>query len=180
LSFLLSYSVVKEPTSRKGRQIARPSRPCQAECFRARPRRFASSANPSRLTRTPVPTLGLGVGKIELPAAPGSRSLCPAPPHVNIASGTLVTRYHPLLFQPPLVSFKDPGVSAGTCANVRRRMPIPSQRCTTLCASSGYRSIVRELLPRLGPVTTATPGVLFPDFGKMSSTPARIAIRAEP
>jgi len=35
LPSLLSYSVVKEPTSRKGGKIARPSRPCQAECFRA-------------------------------------------------------------------------------------------------------------------------------------------------
>jgi hypothetical protein len=148
--------------------------PCSA-------RRFASRANPFRLTRTPIPHWCCWIEKIELPEDCRDRGVY-VPPFAlsTIASGTLITPDRPSLFQPACPLLKDRGVSAGTCANASRRLPIPGQPCTTCCACCGYGSVVRELLPALGPVTTAGRGVLFPDFGKMSATAAMSVKASDP
>ena len=67
-----------------------------------------------------------------------------------IASGTFITRDRPSLFQPLARSSKIQAFAAGTRANARRCLPIPSQPCTNGCACCGYRSVVRELRSPFG------------------------------
>ena len=142
---------------------------------------FASRANPFRLTRTPIPHWCCWIGKIELPEDCRDGEVYVLPFALStIASGTFITCYRPPLFQPACPFLKDRGVSAGICANASRRLPIPGQPCTTCCACCGYGSLVRELLPALGPVTTAGRGVLFPDFGKMSAVAATSTSTSHP
>src|ERR1043166_5965712 len=89
---LLSYSVVKEPTSAERAAIlAEPSRPCQAECFQA----LAAHEPPFRLTRTRLPCC-CWIEKIEQPEDP--RILPAARRAVNFVPGTSVTACHPRLF----------------------------------------------------------------------------------
>ena len=97
-----------------------------------------------------------------------------------VASGTFITRDRPLLFQPLARSSKilalPPGLALtpeGACLFRASHAQIVVHVVVTVQLSESY-------YPRLGPVTTAGKGVLFPDFGKMSAPAAIIAIAIDP
>ena len=92
LAFL--FSCQRTDFRRKGGQFARPSRPCQAKCFRAR------SLAPEPIS-VDSDCFDAGVGKSFRRRVPrGPQILGPVRLDVNVAPGTVTTLWATVLFQP--------------------------------------------------------------------------------
>ena len=160
LDFL--FSCQRADFRRKGGKSARPSRPCQAACFRSLAPCQGAASEPIPVDPETVTACVVGMKKIELRRCRGPRILGPARAVVNPSSRELLQlneggRYFPrsTAFKPALGSAKRRCVSQ-----------LPSAFQGTLSAS--------------GPRTTPLPQVLFHDFRKASNSPAAREIGSMP